>query len=92
MLEALELMTRLNGGATAMPPTEGVWGTEQGELVWEHPVVVYSFVRPADFFANLPAVREFLHRMGRETNQGEVAVEFDRLFLRITTFDPPAAG
>ena len=89
VLEALELLTRLNGGATAMPPAEGVWANDGGQPVWEHPVVVYSFIRPAEFFANLPTIREFVHRMGRETNQGEVVVEMDGLFFRITQFDPP---
>ena len=89
VLEAIALLARFNGGAMAMPPTEGVWGTEGGELIWEHPVVVYSFIRPDEFFGNLPVIREFLHRMGRETNQGEIAVEFEGLFFRIREFDPP---
>jgi hypothetical protein len=29
----------------------------------------------------------FLHRMGRETNQGEIAFEFDGRFYRIRNFD-----
>ncbi len=61
--EALSLLTELDRGATAMPPTEGVWGSEQGELVWEHPV---------------------------ETNQGEVAFEFESRFYLIRDYDPPA--
>ncbi|MCI0699965.1 MAG: hypothetical protein L0241_02645 [Planctomycetia bacterium] len=87
ILEALALLTELNGDATAMPQTEGVWGNDQGELIWEHPVVVYSFLRPEVFFENLPRVREFLHRMGRETNQGEVAVEYQKQFFLIREFD-----
>jgi hypothetical protein len=90
ILEALALLTELNGGATAMPPTEGVWGNDQGELIWEHPVVVYSFIRrPEEFRASLSRVREFLHRMGRETNQGEVAFEFQTEFFLIREYDPP---
>lgn len=89
ILEALALLTELNGGATAMPQTEGVWGNEQGELIWEHPVVVYSFIRGDLFFANLARVREFLHRMGRETNQGEVAVEYQKQFFLIREYDSP---
>jgi hypothetical protein len=50
-------------------------------------VVVYSFIRLEEFLQALPRVREFLHRMGRETNQGEVAFEFDDRFYRIRTFD-----
>jgi hypothetical protein len=91
VLEAIDLMTRLNGGATAMP-VEGAWRDEHGSAVWEHPVVVYSFIKPAVFFANLPAVREFLHRMGRETNQGEVAFEFDDRFYLISHYDSSAQG
>ena len=52
----------------------------------------YSFIRPADFFANLPAIREFLHRMGRETNQGEVAFEFENRFYLISNYDQAAQG
>jgi hypothetical protein len=89
ILEALALLTELNGGATAMPPTEGVWGNEHGELIWEHPVVVYSFIRVEAFQANLPRIREFLHRMGRETNQGGVAFEFQTEFYLIRDSDPP---
>ncbi len=37
---------------------------------------------------NLPRLREFLHRMGRETGQGEVVCEFDRVLYRIRSFDP----
>ena len=46
VLEAIKLMTELNGGATAMPPTEGVWMNERGEFIWDDPVVVYSFIGP----------------------------------------------
>ena len=83
VLEALDLLGEINGGATAMPPCEGVWRNEEGDVIREHPVVVYSWVVPEPFLANVARIREFLHRMGRETNQGEVAVEFDHRFYRI---------
>jgi hypothetical protein len=92
VLEAIGLLTRLNGGATAMPPVEGAWRNEGGLTVWENPIVVYSFIKPDELFASLPAVREFLHRMGRETNQGEVAFEFEDRFYLIGQFDAPAQG
>jgi hypothetical protein len=88
VLEAIGLLSSINGGATAMPPVEGGWQNDEGDIIWENPVIVYSFIRPDAFLASLPRVREFLHRMGRETNQGEIAVEFDRRFYRIRTFDP----
>lgn len=88
VLEALSLLGRTNGGATAMPACEGVWLNEDGEEIREHPVVVYSFILyPDAFLQNLPQIRDFLHRMGRETNQGEVAFEFDGCFHRIRHFD-----
>lgn len=92
VLEAIGLLTRLNGGATAMPPAEGAWRGEGGEPVWDHPVVVYSYIKPDVFFAKLPAIREFLHRMGRETNQGEVAFEFEGEFYLISNYDSAAQG
>src|SRR5258708_3408682 len=72
VLEALHLLSEINGGATAMPAVEGGWRNDAGVMIWENPVVVYSFVRAEAFIAAMPRFREFLHRMGRETNQGEV--------------------
>jgi hypothetical protein len=87
VLEAIRLLSEINGGATAMPPVEGGWLNDQGEIIWENPVLVYSFIRSDQFLSSLPRLREFLHRMGRETNQGEVAFEFDGRFYRIRNFD-----
>ena len=87
VLEALDILGEINGGATAMPPSEGVWRNEAGNVISEYPVVVYSYIVPEPFLASLPRLREFLHRMGRETNQGEIAFEFDGSFFRIQTFD-----
>jgi hypothetical protein len=91
VLEAIHLLSEVNGGATAMPPVEGGWLNDQGEIIWENPVIVYSFIRPDQFLSNLPRLREFLHRMGRETNQGEIAFEFDGRFYRIRHFDADQA-
>ena len=88
VLEAMSILSEMNGGATAMPPVEGGWLSDSKEIVWENPVVVYSFIRPDQFLSGLPRIREFLHRMGRVTNQGEIAVEFDAEFYRIRQFDP----
>ena len=82
------MLSEANGGATAMAPCEGVWKNTKGVLIVESPVVVYSFVEdPAAFIANIPRLKVFLHRMGRESNQGEIAFEFDGAFFRITEFD-----
>ena len=92
VLEALRLLSTINGGASAMPPVEGAWMNDTSEVIWENPVVVYSFVRTSEFLKNLPILREFLHRLGRETNQGEIAFEFQERFYRIQTLDAPNGG
>jgi hypothetical protein len=88
VLDAIRLLSEINGGATAIP-LEGGWLNDEGQIILEHPVIVYSFVtRPDEFLQHLPRLRAFLHQMGRETNQGEVAFEFDDRFYRIRQFDP----
>ena len=88
VLDASKLLARIGGGVTIMPPCEGGWLNEEtGQVIWESPVLVYTFIKVDGFLSSLPALREFLHKMGRETNQGEVAFEFDGSFFRITEFD-----
>ena len=87
VLDAKKLLCEINRGATVMPPVEGGWVNDEGIAIWENPVVVYSFVRAEAFSANLAKLRAFLHRLGRETNQGEVVFEFGDRFFRIRTFD-----
>jgi hypothetical protein len=87
VVEAAKLLAGIGGGVTIMPPVEGGWVDPDGVIVWESPVVVYSFIKPEPFSKTVQKLREFLHRLGRETNQGEVAFEFDGWFYRITKFD-----
>jgi hypothetical protein len=58
-------------------------------MIWERPVLVFTYVRPERFLARLPEIRTLLHDMGRQTRQGEVALEFDGTFYRIRDFDEP---
>lgn len=88
VMEAMRIMTEINAGSTAMPPVEGTWLNEQNQVIWDKPILVYSFINAAIFPFQLPKVREFLHRMGRETNQGEIAFSFAERFYRIRQFDP----
>ena len=85
----LRLLTDIAGGATAMPPVTGAWRNPQtGQVVIEEPVVVYAYVRPAPFVARLPELAAFIRRMGRETNQGAIALEFDGNFFTVEDFAP----
>ena len=84
VLEAAELLVQMGGGVTILPPAEGGWLNEaEGEIVWEHPVLVYSYIKPDRFLPRISQLRSLVHRMGRQTNQGEVVVEFGGIFLRI---------
>ena len=88
VLEAAHLLAEFGGGVTVMPPCEGGWWNEASrQIVWEAPVIVYTYIKTEAFLRGLPRLRAFLHRLGRETRQGEVAVEFDGAFYRITAFD-----
>jgi hypothetical protein len=85
---AAEILSRIGGGVTIMPAVDGGWLNEEtGTIIWENPIVVYTFIKSEKFTEHLPELRKFLHRLGRETNQREVAVEFDGYFYRITNFD-----
>ncbi|HEV3121572.1 MAG TPA: hypothetical protein VGY53_06705 [Isosphaeraceae bacterium] len=93
VLEAAHLLSKIGGGVTMLPPAEGGWVDEENDrTVWESPILIYTYVKPDLFQKHLPDLREFLHRLGRETNQGEVALEFDGDFYRIRKFDPPQPG
>ena len=85
--DALGLLARVGGGATCLWG-EGSWKNKpEDEPIIERTAVVYTYVDPKPFLAELPRLRKFLHRFGRETNQGEVVVEFDSLFYRIRKYD-----
>jgi len=90
--EALKTLGLLFRGATAFPPGRGVWRDDQtGELVFDDTVMVTTYV-PESAFAG-PAVAElraFLHRMGRDANQGENGVVIDDSYYGITDYDPEA--
>jgi hypothetical protein len=50
-------------------------------------VTAGRYIKTDEFLAHLPEPRSFLHKMGRETRQREVAFEFDGRFDRIREFD-----
>ena len=85
--QARELLSRIGGGATGFPPADGTWIDPAGNLLWEQTRIVYCFILPDRFRARIKELRAFLHRFGRDTNQGEVVVEFDDRFYRINVFD-----
>src|SRR5690242_17016363 len=68
-----ELLTKLFGGATEMPPAKGKWYNEDDdEIITEGPILIHSYARAehANDEERIQKLAEFLHRLGRETNQG----------------------
>jgi hypothetical protein len=91
-VEAQGLLTEIGCGATAFPPVDGTWRRPDGTDLWEQTRIVYTYVDPDRLGTNLQRIRAFLHRFGRETNQGQVVFEFDGWFWSIDKYDPPAEG
>ncbi|MBI3001679.1 MAG: hypothetical protein HYY46_24970 [Deltaproteobacteria bacterium] len=90
--EALNVMGRLFRGATAFPPGRGVWRDDEagGRLLKEQTVMVVSYVAPELLTATtLKSLREFLHRFGRETLQGEVGIVINSKYYGISRYDVP---
>jgi hypothetical protein len=56
------------------------------ELIREQPVVVYTYVVPERFVQHSAELVAFVKRMGRETKQDVVAIEFDGLLYFVDKF------
>jgi hypothetical protein len=88
--EALATFGKLFRGATAYPRARGVWRDDDrgGELVFEQPTIDTCYANPDDVDdAALGELRSFLHRMGRETDQGEVGIVVGDEYHGISEFD-----
>lgn len=96
MKEAQKVLTIIGRGSTTMPPADGTWlkkdidsvkELRDEDILWEKTVIIYTYIYPDRFEKNLKSLREFLHRFGRETKQGEVVFEFAGEFFRIRKYD-----
>ena len=83
--EALVVLGRLFGGATAFPQGKGVWrdDAQGGRLLFDQPVVIQCYTSKAALAREAPAFRDFLHRMGQEARQGAIGLVIDRDYLEI---------
>jgi hypothetical protein len=83
--EALRVLGELFGGATAFPQGKGVWRDEArgGQLLFDEPVVIQCYTNEQALEQQAPALRDFLHRMGREARQGAIGLVIDRDYLEI---------
>ncbi len=88
--EALQLLGRIYGGATAYPRAKGIWRDSErgGALIKENPVVIHCYTEPEAIEAaeNIAELGKFCRRMGREARQGEIGLIIDDEYLAITDF------
>ncbi|WP_016895998.1 hypothetical protein [Mycobacteroides abscessus] len=88
--EALTVLGKLYGGATALPAGKGAWwDTDAGHLLHESTVVIFCLAAD-EHIDDMSLMREFgafLRRLGRETNQGAVGVVVDSDYHQICNFD-----
>lgn len=95
--EAQRLLTVIGDGTTTMPPADGTWlkrdidsmkDLKDDDILWEKTTMIFTYIDPDKFEKNLRSLREFWHRFGRETNQGEVVFEIAGEFFKIRKYDP----
>lgn len=88
--ECLRVMGEQFGGATAFPPSRGVWRDDErgGSLVFDETVIVFSYVAEDDLTGEGgKALMQFIKRLGREGRQGEVGVFVDGRYFGIQDFE-----
>jgi len=84
IVETIQLLSEICGGATAMPPIKGAWlNKEDNKLVLEEPVLVYTFIEPDSFANRISDVVALVRQIGKETRQGQMAIEFNQTFFLI---------
>jgi hypothetical protein len=84
VLSMLRLLSEICGGATAMPPIRGAWlNPESGALVIEEPILIHAFIKAQAFADRLDEIVALVRRIGHETRQGQMAVEFNQAFYLI---------
>jgi hypothetical protein len=83
--EALNVLGTLFGGATAFPKGRGIWrdDAQGGKLLFDEPVVIQCYTSEPLIEQQMPALRDFLYRMGRGARQGAVGLVIDDEYLEI---------
>jgi len=83
--EALSVLGKNFGGATAFPQGRGVWRDDErgGQLIYDAPVIIQCYTNETDLERHAEELRKFLTRMGQEARQGAVGLVVDRDYLEI---------
>jgi hypothetical protein len=70
-----------------IPAFAGMTGWAQRPWVNLFGAWYYTFIDPDRFEPMLPELRRFLHKLGRETRQGDVVCEFEGVLFKIRNYD-----
>ena len=83
--EALKVLGRCFGGATAFPQGRGVWrdDAQGGKLLFDEPVIIQCYASEQIIESRAADLKAFLYRMGREARQGAIGLVIDRDYLEI---------
>jgi hypothetical protein len=87
--QAMEVMAGLFGGATAIA-CQGAWRDDErgGAILMERNSTVQSYMAKSAWNkTTAAALAKFLHRMGRESSQGEIALVVNGVFFPIREFN-----
>jgi hypothetical protein len=87
--ETVRVLSRLFGGATSVHAYGGWLDAEMGDKVKEESVsLVVSFFSSDELSKDaVLELKRFVHRMGREAQQGEIGILLGNRFLRFRRFD-----
>lgn len=89
--QALDLMGKLFGGATAFTNLRGIWRDDEdgGKLLDDAPIMVQSLAKRADVEdqEKLVEFAAFLRLMGKKLKQGAIGVVFNDAIHFISKYD-----
>ena len=76
---------RCSAGQPPFRKGEGIWrdDAQGGKLLFDEPVVIQCYTSEHVIEQKMPALRDFLHRMGREARQGAIGLVIDDDYLEI---------
>ena len=83
-----DVLAELFNGATEMPPAKGKWRNDEDDIITEDVTLVHSYATPeaSEDEAKLRKLAKFLHRMGKNTDPGEIGIVIDNVFHKIRKF------
>jgi hypothetical protein len=88
--KALEFFGATYGGGTAMARAEGIWRDDErdGNLVRDFPILLHCYMtdEQATDKKLLAKLSAFCRKLGKEMNQGEVAIVIDDVFHTFSGF------